>query len=368
MGKNILICVSLLLFCLSQGAQAGEQGQGSGEEKRISWSVFPFIMYDTDIGFGYGGKGKVVNLLKLRESFDLFLFNSTKGERTYEFIFSIPDVEIRQGTVYGLSFDLKAGYTKYLNQYYYGTGPDSSKDDLTHFTDEKKELLLTLGRGLTPHFIAQVQYAFKSIHYFDVEDDKPFTEELRRVGEQYSPYAAVLLRYDTSDSQIHPQRGVRLILKGDFAGSWLGNGNASFFRYSLDLRGYTHFLSGRNVMAVRGLVQKISGDEIPLFELPDLGGHSEFSALRGYQFNRFRDKGKILINAEYRFHLWKKLGGNLFVDAGSVWPEWSRIRLDTFVATAGWGLRYYLKEFVVRFDMGFSPEGVGIYFNFNHVF
>ncbi len=368
MGKKSLILVAALLCCMGQGAWAEDQDPGPGENKKLSWSVFPILMYDTDIGLGYGGKGKIVNLLKLRESFDLFLFNSTKGERTYEFIFSIPDVELRQGTIYGLSFDLKAGYTKYMNQYYYGTGPDSSKDDLTHFTDEKKELLLTLGRGFTPSLVAQVQYAFKNVHYFDVEDDKAFTEELRQVGEQYSPYAALLLRYDTSDSQIHPRRGVRLILKGEFAGSWLGNSHASYFRYGLDLRGYTHFLSDRNVFAVRGLVQKISGDDIPLFELPDLGGHSQFSALRGYQVNRFRDKGKILFNAEYRFHIWKRLGGNLFVDAGSVWPEWSRIRLDAFAATAGCGLRYYMKEFLVRFDMGFSPEGLGIYFNFNHVF
>lgn len=34
----------------------------------------------------------------------------------------------------------------------------------------------------------------------------------------------------------------------------------------------------------------------------------------------------------------------------------------------GWGLRYYLQNFVVRFDMGFSGEGTGIYFNFGHIF
>jgi len=34
----------------------------------------------------------------------------------------------------------------------------------------------------------------------------------------------------------------------------------------------------------------------------------------------------------------------------------------------GWGLRYYLHNFVVRFDMGFSGEGTGVYFNFGHVF
>jgi len=47
---------------------------------------------------------------------------------------------------------------------------------------------------------------------------------------------------------------------------------------------------------------------------------------------------------------------------------------ETFLLTGvvfvniGWGLRYYLQNFVVRFDMGFSDEGMGIYFNFGHAF
>lgn len=84
--------------------------------------------------------------------------------------------------------------------------------------------------------------------------------------------------------------------------------------------------------------------------------------------NRFQDKGKFLVNAEYRFPLWRKLGGNVFMDGGLIWPSWSGIRLDNTVVDIGWGLRYYLQNFVIRFDMGFSKEGTGIYFNFDHIF
>ena len=44
---------------------------------RRSISPFPIVMYDTDIGFGYGGRIKLVDFLARRESFDLILFNST---------------------------------------------------------------------------------------------------------------------------------------------------------------------------------------------------------------------------------------------------------------------------------------------------
>ena len=365
MGKQIRVWATVLLLFMGRPLCAGIERDQS---ESLSWDAFPILMYDTDIGVGYGGRGRIVNLLKIRESFDLMLFNSSKGERTYLFKFSLPDFEIRQGTSYSLSFDLWAEFSKYLKQYYYGTGPDSREEDLTYFTDEKQELQLTLGRGFSPRFVMEFQYVIRNVHYFNVEQDKPFTEGLQTVGKVFSPFVSLLLRYDTTDSRIQPQQGVRIVLRGDAADDWIGNINAAYIRASLDVRAYRHMFHSRSVLAVRALLQIISGSQVPLFEMLVLGGGSEFSALRGFQFNRYRDLGKSLFNAEYRFPVWRRLGGNLFIDAGSVWPEWSRIRLRAFAVSAGGGLRYNLDEFVVRFDMGFSREGWGIYFNFDHIF
>jgi hypothetical protein len=46
----------------------------------------------------------------------------------------------------------------------------------------------------------------------------------------------------------------------------------------------------------------------------------------------------------------------------------SEIHFKTVAFDYGWGLRFYLPDFVARFDMGFSKEGTGIYFNFGHIF
>lgn len=356
-----------MLFNLVAGGLYAGTEESSTEVKK-SLSVFPILMYDTDIGFGYGGKARLVNFLSVNESFDFILFNSTEGERWYIFTFSIPDTEIRQGKKYSLSFDLSAEYDKYLNYYFYGTGADSREDDQTAFTYEKKELFLRLGRGFSSRFVVDVGYFFRNIYYFDVEEDRPFTDALEAVGEQFSPFVSFVVRYDTSDSQIHPKKGFRLIFQSDVASELLGNKNASFYRLTLDFRKYFLLFGQRDVLAFRTLVQNISGEEIPLFEMSVLGGGSEMTAMRGYSLNRFVDNGKFLINAEYRFPLWKSLGGNIFLDGGLVWPSWSEIDLNKVKVDVGWGLRYYLRNFVVRFDMGFSDEGTGIYFNFGHVF
>jgi outer membrane protein assembly factor BamA len=239
---------------------------------------------------------------------------------------------------------------------------------LTNFTYEKKELQLTIGRGFSRSFVLEASYVFRNIRYFNIAQEKYYTELLDSVGKRFSPFAFILIRYDTSDSQIHPTKGFRFLVQNDLAAGILGNKNSRFYRFTIDFRKYLLVFGDKDVLAFRVLIQKISGDNIPLFEMSALGGGSTQNAMRGFAMNRFQDQGKILSNLEYRFPLWKRLGGNIFVDAGTVWPSFSRIDLQKTAVDAGWGLRYYLKNFLARFDMGFSQEGIGIYFNFGHVF
>jgi outer membrane protein assembly factor BamA len=338
------------------------------EKNWRSMSIFPILMYDTDIGLGFGARGKFVNYLKKKESFDLILFNSTKGERWYVFTFSIPDFEIRQGETYPISLDIKAEFDKFLVYYFYGLGSDSNLKDATEFTNEKMNLEITLGKGFSPELILEGGYVLQNVRYYDVEEGQPFEDLICSVGSQISPYAFISFKYDTSDSQIHPTRGFRLHFQNDFAGKILGNKNANYYRFTLDFRKYISVFGDKDVFAIRFLTRKISGSKIPIFDYPNIGGASALILMRGYRHNRFTDKGKFLFNAEYRFPIWKKLGGNVLIDAGNVWPSFSKIDLGKTYVDAGLGLKYYLPDFLVGFDMGFSHEGTGAYFSFYHPF
>jgi outer membrane protein assembly factor BamA len=334
-----------------------------------SWSPMPIVMYDTDIGFGFGGKVKFVDFLKHKESFDLILFQSLKNggwtENWYVFTFSIPDFEIRQNRRYGLSFDLKAEYDKYLHYSYYGTGRYSSKDDDTVFSHAMSMLQLTLGRGFSPRFVAELSYALRWLEYSNVEDLRPFTDLLRRFGKQFSPFASLAARYDTSNSQIHPTRGIRLLFQDDLA---VGSSDAKFNRMTFDFRNYITIFGEKDVFAYRGLFQWISGDKIPYFDLSSLGGGTLLNTMRGYPLHRFMDKAKFLANIEYRFPIWWRLGGNVFIDAGTVGSSLAKLDFGHLALDYGVGLRFYLNDFCVRVDTGFSEEGMGLYFNFGHIF
>jgi outer membrane protein assembly factor BamA len=332
-----------------------------------SWSALPILMYDPDIGFGYGAKARFVDFLGVKESFDLILFNSSKGERWYVFTFQIPDIEIRQGKTYPISFDLKAEYDKYLNYSYYGLGMDSRTSDETILTHETKNLQLTFGRGFTPNFILEASYVFRTIDYYDVRPG-PLESDLESLDRKSAPYVSVLVRHDTSNSQIHPTRGVRLIFQSDLANGLVGSKDARFYRFTLDFRRYQLVFGERDVLAYRLLVQYVGGSSIPLFDHSSLGGGGTMNCMRGYSLNRFLDKGKLLANIEYRFPIFWRFGGNAFVDAGNVFPSFDEVPFAKTAVDAGLGLRFYMPDFAVRVDVGFSKETMGLYFNFNHVF
>jgi len=356
-------------------AQGAKDEQGIPDKSYKSLSPLPIVMYDPDIGFGYGLKAKFVDFLGRKESFDLILFNSSKGERWYVFTFSLPDIEIRQGRKYGLSLDVKAEYDKYLNYTFYGVGQDSLKSEKTIFTHETKSLQLMLGRGFTPHFAAELSYTFRGLTYENVREGT-YADLLKSFGKQRAPFASVVLRYDTSDSQIHPTRGFRLQFQDDLSAGFLGSQNSEFNRVTLDFRKYMLVFGEKDVFAFRTLVQYVSGDQIPYFDLSLLGGGSTMNVMRGFSLNRFMDKGKFLANVEYRFPLvWEsrlplgmKLGGIVFVDAGTVWPSLDKVDFGKMAVDAGLGLRIYMPDFVVRVDVGFGKDGMGLYFNFGHAF
>ncbi len=65
---------------------------------------------------------------------------------------------------------------------------------------------------------------------------------------------------------------------------------------------------------------------------------TSLTAMRGYKLNRFLDRGKFLVNAEYRFPVVGRLGANVFCDTGTIQPtidHWDQ----RYRVAVGFGLR-----------------------------
>ena len=333
---------------------------------KFTKDFFPILMYDTDIGFGYGLKTFLLNPLRRSESFDLTLFNSSKGERWYRFVFSWPDFETRQGKIYPLAFDLTVDYDKMIKNNFFGVGNASRFEDRVQYTREPLSIELAVSWGFTMTTVGQIGLKYATIENTLLDDEEgspgiPYSLDLGRVS-----YASIFgtFRFDTRDSFIHPSEGVVLQAEVEYAPR-MGWASVHFARLGGWLQYYTVLFYPKTILAFRLGGQSLFGEDLPTQVLLPLGGNK---TLRGSPQDRFLDMSHILMNAELRFPIIWRLGGVIGVDAGKVWPSLGDLDFRGWTANPTVGLRFYMSTFVVRMDVGLGREATGLYFNFGHIF
>jgi len=341
----------------------------SDKVKKIAKSKFeflPILMWDTDIGFGYGIKLFYLNPLKLNESFDLVLFNSTKGERWYRLVFSWPDFEHRQGKIYPISFDLMVDYDKYLKNNYFGIGNESAFKDREVYTREPLEITLTVSRGFRPTLVGQFGLRYKTVNNYNFEENSRLKNTTPELNVSRATVSSIYtnLRFDTRDSYINPSAGLVLQGEAEFAFN-TGFANVSYQRIAAWFHYYQTLLYPKTILAIRLNLQSLFGDDIPVQFLLPIGGGS---TLRGSPQDRFLGKTSAIFNCELRFPLIWRFGGVVGFDAGKVWDSLADFDLKDWATNPTFGLRFYMSNFLVRIDIGLGKDSTGFYFNFGHVF
>ena len=331
-----------------------------------SFEALPIISYDTDVGFGYGAKLFFLNFLSATESLDLVLFNSTKGERWYRLVFSIPDFETRQGKIYPFAFDLVIDYDKWIKNSFFGIGNTSMYDSREFYTKEPLEISLTASRGFTPNLVSQAGMRYKTVKNSNFEETSRLINLNPSINSSRAEYASVFLniRYDTGNSFINPSEGIVVQGEAEFVPA-ISLNDVSFSKYSGSIQYYTGLFYPKTILALRFGIQSLAGDNLPVQVLLPIGGNN---TLRGYPQDRFLDKNSAVFNAELRFPVYWRFGGLIALDAGKVWSSLDKFDLKRWAINPVAGLRFYMDTFLVRVDVGFGKESTGIYFNFGHIF
>ena len=142
----------------------------------------------------------------------------------------------------------------------------------------------------------------------------------------------------------------------------------SFTMNSIIIDGRYFLPTTKNQVLALQLFGQFSDGNVPFNQMSMMGGEM---MMRGYYFGRYRDKQYLAAQAEYRFlpfNFSKRLGGAVFGGLGSVS---STFPTENWKWSAGGGLRYLLfpkKDIFTRFDVGFQPDGYGIYFYIGEAF
>jgi hypothetical protein len=111
------------------------------------------------------------------------------------------------------------------------------------------------------------------------------------------------------------------------------------------------------VIALRGLVTVTDFDDssvVPFFVLPALGGGS---TLRGYPDFRFRDRNRLLMNAELRWTPARFMDMAVFYDTGKVTSRREDLDFGDLQESYGIGMRFIGPEgYVLRLEVAHSRE------------
>lgn len=326
----------------------------------------PIISYDTDVGFGYGAKAFFLSQLGWNESFDVVAFNSTKGERWYRFVFSLPDFELRQGKVYPWAVDVVADYDKWIRNSFFGIGNNARFDDREYYTREPLEISISISRGFSTNSIGQSGFKYKFVRNSHFENSSRLKILQLLVNSSDAKYISLFAgyRFDTRDSYINPSNGYVAQSEIEYAPTTAFT-NVTLTRISGWFQSYSVLFYPKTVIAFRIGITTLLGNDLPVQNLMSIGGNQ---TLRGSPQDRYLDKSSALMNLEIRYPIIWRFGGVIGLDAGKVWSGLDKMGLFNWAWNSVLGLRFYMDTFVVRLDVGFGNETTGFYLNFGQLF
>jgi len=360
--KYIKIIIILIGIFITQGYLNAQNASTVLKEKE--WELFPILNYDTDVGFGYGAKGFLYNFFNNGESIDLTVYNSTKGERWYRCVYSVPDMQRRQGKKYDVAFDLIVDYDKWIKYIYYfdsihpfhfnNSYKQNNVKEFENYIREPIEISAIFSRAFTSDFISEIGIKYKSVSCYNFDPEG----ELQYQNPSNVQHVSLLFnfRFDTRTNFINPQKGILFLVSNEYSRDILNQGQ-SFFSIGLTIQSYIKIKEPKIILASRLMLQ--TETESPYQNLLSLGGNS---SVRGLPQDRYLSQSFILVNEELRFPIWWRVGAILGIDIGNSTstPEW--------IINPVAGLRFNMDNFIVRADLGFGKETTGFYFNFGHLF
>ena len=237
-------------------------------------------------------------------------------------------------------------------------------------------LTLTYGPGLRTSFSLTATTVFQSSRISrEALADLSLRPQLialgldPRTGGQDGTLNALSFDFQRNTAQPNPLnafRGYSLDVHLERAGGWF-QGSYSYTSASFDARHYQRLGIGRGlVLATRVQAGSIAPDDgvsalVPFAKRYFLGGATSLRGWGRYEVSPLSGSGLPLGGfsmfqgtVEARVRLVGQLGAVIFLDAGNVWEDEWRLRLDDLRYTAGPGLRYNTPVGPIRIDLGYQ--------------
>jgi len=347
-------------------------GRGAPEDKAKAPDPYkarligvPFIYYSPETKLAFGGGG-VLNFRAGRRKEEsrtssVWTYASYNLARQFNVLVR-PEIYLRSNNVY-LQANIRWERSP---QFFYGIGDNTPAAAKESFTPRILTIQLAARRRIFRSLFAGLQYDFESLVMEKVEPGRLLdTAGLAgSEGGMYSGFGASLV-WDSRDAVLFPRQGVFAELSADAYGTLLAS-DASYTSLRLDVRKYVNFGTDR-VLALQVYLHSTAGD-VPFQRLALLGGES---LMRGYYRGRFRDKGLIAVQGEYRQLVTKRIGFAGFAGLADVFPGFGDLQVRRLKYSLGGGLRYVVNKrdgTAVRLDVAWGQACLGLYLTAKEAF
>jgi len=314
-------------------------------------------------GFGVGMTGEYTGLFTPDGRARLEGAASTTGHRLVNAGLGVPVGP--RGRI-----EVAGGYRVRPNARYFGLGPDASRGDQSFYRQESgwAGVSYTLSGS---HLEAMVEVFGSTIGAFDPRDqDQPsLPDQFPDTPTGYGEYStgvtvgAGIAHVDEDGSGRPTRGGARRARVWHFSN--LDGSGLDFWTFRIEAEQFVPLWYRYHTLALRGVVgwiDRTSPDEVPFQRLMTNRFPDE---LRGFDSFRWRDRGILLLSAEYRWPIWANktadgTGVDLYVlgDVGQVFRRAGDINGRNLTTSMGAGLRLgSMTGFVARMELAWSDEG-----------
>ena len=251
---------------------------------------------------------------------------------------------------------------------FWGLGKTSPETNAESYNFQQVYVYLHGQRALTRHLYIGMLYEYQRLIKIDYQPGGLFDKENvpGRNGYHVSGLGASLT-YDSRNDAFAPDKGV--FLQGSFNHfAPVFGSDYSYTNYVVDVRGFIKTYK-RQVLALQGY-GFLNNGMVPLRSLASFGGAN---SMRGYYDGRYRDKDQVVLQAEYRAPVYKRLGAVVFGGIGNVSHNCNYFSTQALKYSYGGGFRIALtksEKLNLRLDYGIGRGGrsKGFYFQLGEAF
>ncbi len=242
---------------------------------------------------------------------------------------------------------------------FFGTGNSTLASDEDRHTFQMNKVLLEMHKKIAGALYGGIRYRMEHFVLLKSEENGIISKGIyngSRGGVMSG--AGALISYDTRDNTMFARRGCYITASAEYYGKKLGSG-FEFMRYEADIREYFK-IDEIQSLAFQQFAGLVPGNT-PFQMMQQLGGDNK---MRGYFYGRYRDKGMIMGQAEYRIMPWERLGFAAFFGAGDVFD--SDIKNINVKYAGGIGIRICLvpeERANIRMDIGYGRDGMAFIVN-----